>query len=70
MKRTPLDVLLLEFGQEPLPIFVGQFGVFRQLPLDHERLDVIDRMHVLDTILRNPPHLLDWKKGRLGVKHT
>ena len=42
-----LDVLLLELGQEALPILLFQGWVLGQFPLDHERLYVIDGVHIL-----------------------
>lgn len=52
-----LHVLLLELGQEALPVLGGQVGVLGQLTLDHQCLDVVDRVHILDAILNHSPHL-------------
>lgn len=52
-----LDVLLLELWQEALPVFLFQGWVFGQFPLDHERLDVVNRVHILYAIFHHTPHL-------------
>jgi hypothetical protein len=50
-------VLLLELGQEALPVLVGQGRVLGQLAFDHQSLDVVDGVNVLDAILHHFPHL-------------
>ena len=52
-----LHILLPELGQEAVPVFGGQVGVLGQLPLDHEGLDVVDGVHILDAVLHYLPHL-------------
>jgi len=41
------DVLLLELWQKSVPRFVFQLFVFGEFALDHQGLDVVDRVHVV-----------------------
>ena len=52
----PFDVLFLELGKEPVPGLVRQSRVFRQFPLDHQLLDVVNGVHVFHAILNDLPH--------------
>lgn len=54
-----LDVAFLKLGQEAFPVLLGKFGVFGQLALDHELLDVVDGMDVFQTINYDPPDLFE-----------
>ncbi len=54
----PLHVFLFEFWQEAVPILIGQLRVLGKLSLDHERLNVVDRVNVLYAVLHNTPDLL------------
>lgn len=47
---------LLEFGQESVPIFFLESLVLHEFTLDHELLDVIDRVDVLHGVYHDPPH--------------
>lgn len=49
---------LLEVGQESVPGFVGERGILGQLALDHELLDVVDRVDVGHTVVDHPADLL------------
>ena len=49
-------IALAEFGQESLPRLLRQGWVLRQLALDHERLDVVDRVHVVHRLLHHLAH--------------
>mmetsp|Transcript_1936 Transcript_1936/g.4232 ORF Transcript_1936/g.4232 Transcript_1936/m.4232 type:complete len:268 (-) Transcript_1936:715-1518(-) len=56
---SPLDVLLLERWQEPFPTFILQFGVFFQLPHDHESFDVVDWVNVFHAFHDDGADLFD-----------
>lgn len=59
----PLDVLLVELRQEPLPVLVLEVGVLSQLSADHERLDVVHRVHVVHAVRNDLSHLLQTLHG-------
>lgn len=42
----------------PVPVLVCHLRVLCQLPLDHECLDVVDGVHVVDAVLHHTPHRL------------
>ncbi len=52
-----LNILLLKLGQKAFPVFCSQIWILGQLTLDHEGLDVVDGMDILDAVLNNSPHL-------------
>ena len=43
----------------PVPILILQFRVLHQLPLDHERLNVVDWVNVVHGVHHHLPHLLE-----------
>lgn len=47
---------LLEFWQEPVPIFLLKSLVLHELAFDHEFLDMIDGMDVLHGVYHDSPH--------------
>ena len=53
-----LDVLLLEVRQEAVPVFVSHFRVFGKFLLDHEFLDVVDRVDVAHAVNNDAHHSL------------
>ena len=56
--------------QLPVPVLIRKGWVLGQLPLDHERLDVIDRVDVLDAVLHDPSERLEalvGAHGRYGI---
>lgn len=50
----------------PVPVFVGHLRVLCQLPFDHQCLDVVDGVHVVDAVLHHSPHRLEAFVGPHG----
>ncbi len=57
LRLLPLHILLLELREEALPIFLLERRVLGQLPLDHQRLNVVDRVDVAHAVLGNASNL-------------
>mmetsp|Transcript_1150 Transcript_1150/g.2073 ORF Transcript_1150/g.2073 Transcript_1150/m.2073 type:complete len:277 (+) Transcript_1150:848-1678(+) len=58
LRLLPLDVLLLELREKPIPRLVLQSLVLRQLSLDHQLLNMEDGVNILNAVLHNSPHNL------------
>ena len=43
----------------PVPILILKFRVLHQLPLDHQRLNVVDRVDVVHGVHHHLPHLFE-----------
>ena len=61
--RPSLDILFLEFGKEPFPVFLFQERVFRQFSLDHELLNVINGVNIFHTVHNNLAELFQPLEG-------
>ena len=43
----------------PVPILILKFWILHQLPLDHQRLNVVDRVNVVHGVHHHLPHLFE-----------
>mmetsp|Transcript_120511 Transcript_120511/g.341520 ORF Transcript_120511/g.341520 Transcript_120511/m.341520 type:complete len:296 (-) Transcript_120511:389-1276(-) len=63
LQLLPLHVPGLELGEEPVPVLALEFRVLLELPADHELLDVVYGVDVLETVLDYAADLLNALDG-------